>query len=60
MADLNNCYFADPSINVLSNLETDNTTGLAEFNSNDHRKIRSGPGPLALHMAATCSGAAHR
>ena len=39
-ADLNNCYFADPAVNVLGNLATDNVTGLAEFDSKQHRKIR--------------------
>ena len=39
-ADLNNCYFADPAVDVLGNLATDNVTGLAEFDSEQHRKIR--------------------
>ena len=46
-ADLNNCYFADPAVDVLGNLATDNVTGLAEFDSEQHRKIR-----LYLELAA--------
>ena len=53
-ADLDNCYFSDPAVNVLASLVTDNVTGLAEYNSVQHRKIR-----LYLELASGTDSNGH-
>ena len=54
-ADLDNCYFSDPNVNVLDELITNNVTGLAEYDSTGHRKIRQAVAQLCSAPAAAMS-----